>query len=257
MDSWSGWTSELTKTASDMWTAGKSATQIGMVLGCNRNIVMGKMHRMGIASGSGLNLHNVRPSKPKPSKTPVRSIGAETARFEANIEPKAPDMLVRTTAPKSAPIQSSDGRADGRALKGPTGDLCEESQVTGAQAERGTRNSPVKCRPSEDAGGVNPHSLTATLTEDLGRLVREPVLKPGPSETTWLKPVAFAELQPCHCRWIRSQPSGAQTLYCGEIKSPRSPYCEEHRVAARGPGTPSERAAFKRPRVSAFSESFI
>lgn len=87
-------------------------------------------------------------------------------------------------------IQSSDGRADGRALKGPTGDLCEESQDTGAQAERGTRNSPVKCRPSEDAGGANPHSLTATLTEDLGRVVREPVVEPGPSETISATPVA-------------------------------------------------------------------
>jgi hypothetical protein len=140
-------------------------------------------------------------------------------------------------------IQSSDGRTEGRALKGPTGSLCEDSQDTGAHAERGKRNPPVKCRVSGEAAGDKPHSPTATHTEDLGRAVREPVLKPGPSETTGLGAddpdaggtpsfglMTVIDVSPADCRWPFGDPSDLRAFrYCGRPQhGGYGPYCKHH-----------------------------
>ena len=86
-----------------------------------------------------------------------------------------------------APIQSSDGRADGRALKGPTGSLREESLDTGSSDDRNERGEG-SVTPRIEAGQVRKpapsisQGRAATRTEDLDRVVAEPVVEPGPSD---------------------------------------------------------------------------
>ena len=46
-----GWSDENTALAARLWTEGKSAVDIGKILGVTRKAVIGKMHRMGAKHG--------------------------------------------------------------------------------------------------------------------------------------------------------------------------------------------------------------
>lgn len=148
------WTPGRTQRTARQWRDGVSATEIAAAVGCTRNAVIGKMRRIGVVSGSGLD---------RAADEPYRAVCIP-------------------------PIQSSDGRAEGRALKGPTGDLREDSHDTGSLDDRNERGEG-SVTPQIEAGQVRKpapsisHGREATRTEDLGRVVAEPVLKPGPSET--------------------------------------------------------------------------
>ncbi len=66
-----GWTDERTEQLKSLWTEGLSASQIARVLGgVTRNAVIGKVHRLGLAS----------------RVTPVRNSGSESP--QAPVVPK-------------------------------------------------------------------------------------------------------------------------------------------------------------------------
>ena len=86
-----------------------------------------------------------------------------------------------------APIQRSNGRAEGRALKGPTETPREDSHDTGS-TDDGNERVEGSVTPRIEAGkvGMPAPSISqgreATRTEDLGGSVVEPVVEPGPLE---------------------------------------------------------------------------
>src|SRR5262245_30832609 len=45
---WSWWSAEKTEKLKRYWLEGLSSTQIGTILGCTRNSVIGKVHRLGL-----------------------------------------------------------------------------------------------------------------------------------------------------------------------------------------------------------------
>lgn len=50
---WNGWTDANFEKAKALWAEGKTATQIGAILGCTRNAVLSKIHRSGLALRPG------------------------------------------------------------------------------------------------------------------------------------------------------------------------------------------------------------
>lgn len=49
------WDDERIETLRALWTDGQTASQIGEVLGCTRNAVIGKVHRLGITRDLSIN----------------------------------------------------------------------------------------------------------------------------------------------------------------------------------------------------------
>lgn len=66
------WTEEQKSRAAEMWRAGVSASTIGREIGATRNGVIGKMKRMGIASGAP-HRGGGRPRVAKPAPAIMRS----------------------------------------------------------------------------------------------------------------------------------------------------------------------------------------
>ena len=58
-----GWSDENTALAARLWTEGKSAVDIGKILGVTRKAVIGKMHRMGAEHGKPAALAKVAPPR--------------------------------------------------------------------------------------------------------------------------------------------------------------------------------------------------
>lgn len=79
-------------------------------------------------------------------------------------------------------VQGSDGRTDGRALKGQTGSLREDNQATGAQRSAGSVTHGLK-RPSSEDVGV---AISAQAADDANRRPRQggcgAGVEPGPSD---------------------------------------------------------------------------
>lgn len=68
------WTDERSKRCADLWMQGLSATEIGMEMGCSRNAVIGRVHRMGLSRPTPAGCGTRR--SPKPS-APVWTAEAE------------------------------------------------------------------------------------------------------------------------------------------------------------------------------------
>jgi hypothetical protein len=58
-----GWSDENAALAARLWTEGKSAVDIGKILGVTRKAVIGKMHRMGAEHGKPAALAKVAPPR--------------------------------------------------------------------------------------------------------------------------------------------------------------------------------------------------
>ena len=65
------WTDEKVETLTQLWQSGKSASEISAILGdVTRNAVIGKAHRLGLASRPS-------PIKRQPKAAPVEPIGVK------------------------------------------------------------------------------------------------------------------------------------------------------------------------------------
>ena len=77
---WPGWTAEVIETLAALQAEGLSASQIGARLGCSRNAVIGKLHRLGLngsperravtAGLSGVNRRARAPKDPDAERAP-------------------------------------------------------------------------------------------------------------------------------------------------------------------------------------------
>jgi len=93
------WTDERVETLKKLWSEGQSASQIAKVLGgVTRNAVIGKVHRLGLASRTA--------AKPEPAKAAKDAPAAKAkAKSKAKPAPKAAEKPapVAKEKPKPAP----------------------------------------------------------------------------------------------------------------------------------------------------------
>lgn len=95
------WTDERVELLKKMWTEGKSASQIAKELGSvTRNAVIGKVHRLGLASRGGA--EGEAPAEPEPAPEPVAAAPEPEPLPEP---PAAAAPPAREPAPAPAPAQ--------------------------------------------------------------------------------------------------------------------------------------------------------
>lgn len=251
------WTDERVEKLRKLWNEGLSAAQIAAELGggLSRNAVIGKIHRLGIQGRAKV----VQPKAAEPPKPAIC------------VKPEMRPEIVRESA------TSSDGRSEGRALKGRSGQVCEDSQDTrprGDLTERrgGSDNSgsnPIVRKvavPSSHRPRTDRKAQTSAPRKGAG-------IKPGPSEAisgppAIVKPivpalekideavvlpvsefVTIVDLTNGTCRWPIGTPGTEAFHFCGapgaNLEAGR-PYCAHHAEAARSRiFTPKERGRFK------------
>jgi GcrA cell cycle regulator len=72
----SEWTDERIDTLRQLLADGLSASQMGDVLGCSRNAILGKIHRLGLSCRQATAVHNpvkgIRPRRSRPPQSEPR-----------------------------------------------------------------------------------------------------------------------------------------------------------------------------------------
>ncbi|WP_116654401.1 GcrA family cell cycle regulator [Pelagibacterium sediminicola] len=83
------WTKDRVSTLRELWLEGLSATEIGQRLGCTRNAVLGKVHRIGLSG----------------RRTPVRkSIERRADRLSPKLAPRSNVPVRKRNKPGRAPV---------------------------------------------------------------------------------------------------------------------------------------------------------
>lgn len=90
--------------------------------------------------------------------------------------------------------------------------------------------------PPKLAKPAKPKRVKPVQPAPLAFVEPPPVVEPEPIVA--FGAVTIIDLRPGHCRWIDGPVDGAATLYCGEAKTPASPYCECHATRALGASPP-------------------
>jgi len=90
------WTDDRVETLKTLWGEGQSASQIAKVLGgVTRNAVIGKVHRLGLASRTA--------AKPEPAKA-VKAAPAPKAKAKAKASPKLVEKPAAVAKDKPKPL---------------------------------------------------------------------------------------------------------------------------------------------------------
>jgi len=90
------WTDDRVETLKTLWGEGQSASQIAKVLGgVTRNAVIGKVHRLGLASRTA--------AKPEPAKA-VKEAPAPKAKAKAKASPKLVEKPAAVAKDKPKPL---------------------------------------------------------------------------------------------------------------------------------------------------------
>lgn len=71
------WTPEKEKILRKMWAAGKSAREVGMVIGTTRNAVLGKVYRLQLPTLKTAKTQHVPKPKPKPKPENKPAVNAK------------------------------------------------------------------------------------------------------------------------------------------------------------------------------------
>lgn len=194
------WTDERIETLRKMWDSGLTATQIAEELGgVSRNAVIGKAHRLGLAS---------RPS-------PVKANAAEAKPAPAPAAPPAPKPAPAAPAPRAAaPI----------AAPAPAPVIEDEDEDEVEAPAPAVREGPVlrsvgpggfiRQNPGEQAPPIAPAPPR--------RLVPAKPSKEIEGKTTLL------DLNDRICKWPLGHPGEPDFHFCGEKVNPGFPYCVDH-----------------------------
>lgn len=196
------WTDERIETLRKMWDSGLTATQIAEELGgVSRNAVIGKAHRLGLAS---------RPS-------PVKANAAEAKPAQAPAAPPAPKPAPAAPAPRAAAPIAAPAPAPAPVIE----DEDEDEVEAPAPA---VREGPVlrsvgpggfiRQNPGEQAPPIAPAPPR--------RLVPAKPSKEIEGKTTLL------DLNDRICKWPLGHPGEPDFHFCGEKVNPGFPYCVDH-----------------------------
>ena len=196
------WTDERIETLRKMWDSGLTATQIAEELGgVSRNAVIGKAHRLGLAS---------RPS-------PVKANAAEAKPTPAPAAPPASKPAPAAPAPRAAAPVAAPPPAPAPVIE----DEDEDEVEAPAPA---VREGPVlrsvgpggfiRQNPGEQAPPIAPAPPR--------RLVPAKPSKEIEGKTTLL------DLNDRICKWPLGHPGEPDFHFCGEKVNPGFPYCVDH-----------------------------
>lgn len=196
------WTDERIETLRKMWDSGLTATQIAEELGgVSRNAVIGKAHRLGLAS---------RPS-------PVKANAAEPKPAPLPAAPPAPKPAPAAPAPRAAAPVAAPAPAPAPVVE-------DEDEDEVAAPAPAVREGPVlrsvgpggfiRQNPGEQAPPIAPAPPR--------RLVPAKPSKEIEGKTTLL------DLNDRICKWPLGHPGEPDFHFCGEKVNPGFPYCVDH-----------------------------
>jgi GcrA cell cycle regulator len=192
------WTDERVELLKKMWTEGKSASQIAKELGSvTRNAVIGKVHRLGLASRLAGDAPEAAVAEPA---APVAVAPAPVEAPAPVSEPVAPPAAAETAPTPPAPAAPATAVVvpmPGRRPIAPAG-------------------QPLPPQPS--ANEISPEALAN---------VRE-------VEKTARK-LSLMELTERTCKWPIGDPATNDFYFCGLPVVAGKPYCEAHVAVAFQP----------------------
>lgn len=200
------WTDERIETLRKMWDSGLTATQIAEELGgVSRNAVIGKAHRLGLASRpSPVKPNAANEAKPTPAAAPVAAtpVPAPTPAPAPQPEPApAPKPAPAAAAPRAPelveePAAPATPRSDAPVLRsvGPGGFV---RQNPGEQAPPSTPAPPRRLVPAKPSKEIEGKTSLLDLNDRI-------------------------------CKWPLGHPGEPDFHFCGDRVNPGFPYCVEH-----------------------------
>lgn len=205
------WTDERIETLRKMWDSGMTATQIAEELGgVSRNAVIGKAHRLGLAS---------RPS-------PVKANNAEAKAAAA----AAPASAAAAPAPAPAKPTAPAPRA---APPAPAPVAAPEPVVSVDDAEDDDAE-PVAPAPRSDAPVLRSVGPGGFIRQNPGEQA-PPIAPAPPRRLVPAKPskeiegkTTLLDLNDRICKWPLGHPGEPDFHFCGEKVNPGFPYCVDH-----------------------------
>jgi GcrA cell cycle regulator len=187
------WTDERIETLRKMWDSGMTATQIAEELGgVSRNAVIGKAHRLGLASRPSPVKPNAPEAKAAPAPAPAPAPAAAAPKAESAPAAK-PAPAPRAAEPAPATPRAASDAPVLRSV-GPGGFV---RQNPGDQAPPATPAPPrrlVPARPSKEIEGKT----------------------------------SLLDLNDRICKWPLGHPGEPDFHFCGERVNPGFPYCVDH-----------------------------
>jgi GcrA cell cycle regulator len=196
------WTDERIETLRKMWDSGLTATQIAEELGgVSRNAVIGKAHRLGLAS---------RPSPVKPNATEAKAAAPAAAaappppRPAPPPKPVSPPPVVAAAEPRES-VSAADVPAEPATAKPATPGPVLRSVGPGGF---------IRQNPGEQAPPISPAPPR--------RLVPA-----KPSEAIAGK-TSLLDLNDKICKWPLGHPGEPDFHFCGDKVNPGFPYCVAH-----------------------------
>lgn len=200
------WTDERIETLRKMWDSGLTATQIAEELGgVSRNAVIGKAHRLGLASRPSPVKANTPESKAAPAPAPAAAAPAPAPKAEPTPAP-TPAPAPRAAAP-AAPREPEPA-----------------AEPVAAAAPRPVSDAPVlrsvgpggfvRQNPGEQAPPIAPAPPR--------RLVPAKPSKEIEGKTSLL------DLNDRICKWPLGHPGEPDFHFCGDKVNPGFPYCVAH-----------------------------
>lgn len=196
------WTDERIETLRKMWDSGLTATQIAEELGgVSRNAVIGKAHRLGLAS---------RPSPVKPNT--------------AEPKPAAPTAAAAPPPPRPAPAPKPVPAPPAAAAPEPR----ESAPAADVSAEPATAKpaTPGPVLRSVGPGGFirqNPGEQAPPISPAPPRRL----VPAKPSEAIAGK-TSLLDLNDKICKWPLGHPGEPDFHFCGDKVNPGFPYCVAH-----------------------------
>ncbi|APR54481.1 GcrA cell cycle regulator [Sphingomonas koreensis] len=194
------WTDERIETLRKMWDSGLTATQIAEELGgVSRNAVIGKAHRLGLAS---------RPSPVKPNATEAKAAAAPA--------PEAAPAPRPAPAPKPVPAPAPEPR--------------EAEPATAAAAPA----APAAPRPAADGPVLRSVGPGGFIRQNPGEQA-PPSAPAPPRRLVPAKPskeiegkTSLLDLNDKICKWPLGHPGEPDFHFCGDKVNPGFPYCVAH-----------------------------
>jgi GcrA cell cycle regulator len=192
------WTDERIETLRKMWDSGLTATQIAEELGgVSRNAVIGKAHRLGLAS---------RPSPVKPN-APEAKAAAPAAATPAPAPAPRPEPA---PAPKPAPVAAAP------------------------RAVEPDADEPAAPTPRPDAPVLRSVGPGGFVRQNPGE--QSPPITPAPPPRHLpAKPskeiegkTSLLDLNDRICKWPLGHPGEPDFHFCGTKVNPGFPYCVDH-----------------------------
>jgi len=196
------WTDERIETLRKMWDSGLTATQIAEELGgVSRNAVIGKAHRLGLASRPSPVKANA--AEPKPAPAPAASPAPKPAPAAPAPRAAAP---VAAPTPAPAPVVEDEDEEEAEA----PAPVVREGPVLRSVGPGGF----IRQNPGEQAPPIAPAPPR--------RLVPAKPSKEIEGKTTLL------DLNDRICKWPLGHPGEPDFHFCGEKVNPGFPYCVDH-----------------------------